>query len=347
MTRSDSALARRALARSALPILCCASVLALASREATAQREVAELKWARHAAAVEYGAVRVGDHGLDALPVGGTWRMGQNLASVLRTEVPLLPRGDGPAIPPGSYRVAVERRGESELGLVCYGAGVPLGGSAADARLTGSLGEGPETKKLEIAWRFVDAEGKATKPEEPMQSSSLEIAFGGPRLVVAVDVVAASTEKLRGGFLLDLFSWPVERFDAQLERGGIVVARLRRAKPGKDEPAAWNLVVDEQAAKLVPEMVAPTDSFGFGPVVPPAEEHTIEGEVVWRGGPGPVTGEKGDDDGGEAGDDAASEGEQPPLTASSIEAGKDGLTVELAVGSRALTVEIELPGRRR
>src|SRR5262245_16722941 len=71
---------------------------------AVAQRAQAQIEWQKRQAVIDYGVVKLGKHTLDELPAGQSWRMGNNEASTLKTQVPLFV-GDE-QVAPGAYRVA-------------------------------------------------------------------------------------------------------------------------------------------------------------------------------------------------------------------------------------------------
>lgn len=337
-----------------------AAIVLLSNTRATAQREEAVLRHGKLGATIDYGAVRVGGHSLDELPVGGAWRMGHNNASTIHTEVPLLPAEavDAPAVPPGAYRVGLQRRSDKQIDFTCFGAGMPVGASEADVRIEGMLDddEGP-TKRLELAWEF-DRKAKAKKTDGSARRSLLRVSFGPNRLVVPVTALGADTQKLRGGWMLDVFNWPANRFDANLEADRpVVIARLHRRKPASGEPDAWNLFVDGRGgAKFVPTMVAPTAQFGFGAIDAPDPEYAVDGSIAWEGGGtnAPTTGKPTEASDEEGGDAEESDGEKkadkdedlPPLEADDFDVDRDGLKFTVTVGKRTGIVSIELPAKK-
>jgi hypothetical protein len=96
-------------------------------------------------------------------------------------------------------------------------------------------------------------------------------------------------------------------------------------KPGKpkgDDPVGWNLVVSKTEAQLVPWMQAPTDSFGFGAVQPPAQARIRKGSVVWQ--------------------DASEK--KPHLEVSKLERSKEGeFVIGLAFGAHVGVVRVPDP----
>ncbi len=245
-----------------------------------AQRTTAELAWKKHEIAVDYGAVRVGNHSLEKLPVGSDWRMGMNQASQIRLDVPLV-AGDAVAAP-GSYRAKIYRAGEKELHLMVDGGGHAIGAKNDSVMLAGTLAEptGKPTKKLELAW---------AKPKKTGETE-LTVRFGPTTLDVPV-VALDATKKKGKAYTAMVFRWPTELLDARVEKSlpSPIATLTPKKKPKKDMPTGYNLIVAGKSATLIPLMSAPTSSFGFGEVVKPDAKHVVEGKIEWseeQGKPG-------------------------------------------------------------
>lgn len=225
-----------------------------------AQRPAPTIDWQKRLAVIEYGAVPVGKHTLAELAIGSTWRLGMNEASTLRLELPVL-AGDA-VLAPGSYRIQLQRTGETACSLLVNGSGQALGGT--DGAVPGDLGKADKSvKKLSVEWH---KRGGARQGNQPAQ---IVVQFGADEWVGDVTLVGHKAVSLPG-WKLAVFSLPTE----VLERGAAVpVATL-----GKGDQV-WNVVYGPQVARLVPCMAAPTASFGFGEVVPPDAGLTTTGEV--------------------------------------------------------------------
>jgi hypothetical protein len=305
----------RRLASLTLPTL----VAAVVSTAVVAQRETAALDWNKQEVAVEYGPVPVGNHGLADLEIGTTWRMGMNEASQLRLSVPLF-AGEH-VVAPGSYRAQLRRRGEQELELVADGAGFALGGQG-EVAVPGKLGTAPKgkgSKKLELAW------GKPTTADGAGEVT-LEVRFGEVVLSVPVRVVGTVAKKGKV-WLADVFTWPAEVLEQRVEKGlSTPIATLRpKTKPAKGEPAGFNVVLGKDKVRLVPMMSAPTDSFGFGELVPPAASAVVEGKVEWQD---------------------AEKAAEPALAVVGYEDSKDQVVLEVAVGARRARCEFAMRQKR-
>lgn len=232
-----------------------------------AQRPDATFEWQKRSTAIRYGAVPVGKHSLTELAVGATWRLGNNEASTWQVDMPLL-AGDR-WIAPGQYRVTFHRTGEATGALVADGSGQVVGGS--DAQMTGEIATaGKEAKKLTLAW---EKHGAAANGN---QTAQLTVQFGPTQWRGSVLALGHKEHKVTGGRLI-AFSVPAEQVT-----GAVPIAVLSRGKDG--DKGTWNLVLDGDKARLVPWMQAPTDSFGFGAVEPPADALQTEGSAKEQDG---------------------------------------------------------------
>ena len=222
------------------------------------------LEWQKRSTSIRYNAVPVGKHGLSELKVGDTWRLGMNQASTWQVAMPIL-AGDT-WIAPGQYRVNLQRRDEEQCAVVANGSGSALGGSG-DGALVGKVGKsGKPTKSLTIG---IAKKGAATFGNQPAQ---MTVQFGESEWNGEMLLVGNKTVPVTGGKLA-VFTIPA----AQMEKGPVPIATWSRGKDGED---SWNVVVDKDAVRLVPWMSAPTESFGFGAVVPPDSSQQTEGKVT-------------------------------------------------------------------
>ncbi len=227
---------------------------------AVAQRPDAVFEHQKRTATITYGAVPVGKHTLAELQAGQPWRLGMNEASTWRLEMPLL-AGDT-VIAPGSYRVQLERTGETGAALLANGAGLALG-SSGDARVPGEIGKAAKpTKKLAVEWRKKGAAANGNQPAQIVAS------YGEHEWTGDVTVLGHRDVKL-GAWKGVAFAVPA----AAVEAGAVPIATL-----GKGEHT-WNLVLGKDKVELVPWMQAPTDSFGFGEVKGPDESAVVTGKV--------------------------------------------------------------------
>lgn len=239
------------------------AVLSLCSLGAglIAQRPTPTFEHMKRAATLEFGAVPLGKHSLEELQVGQTWRLGNNEASVIRLDLPLI-AGDS-IVAPGAYRVQLQRSAQEACALLVNGSNLALG-PTGDGRVEGKLGKaGKPTKKLDIQWR---KNGGAAGGNQPAQ---IVVQYGTDEWVGDV-VLAGHQPAAVAGFKIAVFQIPA----ARLESGAATpVATFQK---GDDR---WNLVVEKDSVKLVPWMAAPTEQFGFGEVRGPAAERIVAGRV--------------------------------------------------------------------
>jgi hypothetical protein len=241
------------------------SSLALVPSLLPAQRPDATFEWQKRSTAIRYGAVPVGKHSLAELAIGASWRLGNNEASTWQVGMPLLAGEHW--IAPGEYRVTFHRTGETAGTLVADGSGQALVGTA-DAEITGEIETaGKESKKLVVEW---NKDGAGSTGNQPAR---LAVQFGSTQWRGSLLVLGHKEHKIAGGKLL-AFHVPAEHLD----KGAVPVATLSKGKDG--DKGTWNLVLSGKTARLVPWMKAPTDSFGFGEVVPPVATLQSEGTVT-------------------------------------------------------------------
>ncbi len=227
----------------------------------TAQRPTPSIEWQKRTATIEFGAVPVGKHTLAELPVGADWRLGNNEASTLRLEMPLL-AGDT-MVAPGAYRIGLQRTGDSTASLTVAGSGLGLL-ATGDGQIAGKLGKAEKpSKKLDIQWR---KQGEAVHGNQPVR---LTVTFGadewiGDAVLLGGEAFAVLPSK---GIL---WTVPAARLaaDAATPVGQMVRGEVR-----------WNIVVAKGEVKLVPPMQAPTEQFGFGEPIAPDAAKVLVGKV--------------------------------------------------------------------
>jgi hypothetical protein len=266
MTSHTLAALRRAIALAAALLF----VLSLASLT-NAQRSKARLEWQDREVVLDYGVARLGKHSLEELPVGGEWRLGNNNATTLLTAMPVV-SGDA-IVPPGSYRVKLLRPGDQSFVIAVEGADQGKG----SVNLAGEFkSAGKPKEQLAITW----SEGKAEDKQN--RAASLIVQFGTYQLTVPALLIGTRPIKT-SGWEIDAFTYPAALVDKQIEAGhSIPVAVFRRSgKHEHKEPDSFNLFVSKSGASLVPSMVAPTDSYGFGDIAPPDPAWTRKGSVAW------------------------------------------------------------------
>ena len=230
-----------------------------------AQNEAA-LEWQKRSTAIRYNAVPVGKHGIAELKIGDTWRLGMNEASKWSVAMPIL-AGDT-WIAPGEYRVNLQRRTEDECAIAANGSNLAFGGGGSgDGLVIGKLGKPAKpTSKLAIE---IAKKGAAVAGNQPAQ---ITVQFGDADWHGDMTVVGSKTTNVSGG-KLTVFGIPA----GQMEKGPVPIATWSR---GKDGDQNWNVVLDKSVVRLVPWMSAPTESFGFGAVVPPDAAQQTEGKAA-------------------------------------------------------------------
>ncbi len=234
-------------------------VLLFAPSVLLAQRPTPTFEHGKRAATIEYGAVPVGKHSLGELPVGETWRLGNNEASVIRLAVPLL-AGDA-VIAPGAYRLSFLHAAEMAGALMAAGSGHALD-ATGDGRIDGKLGVAKKpTKNLAIEWRKNGALAAGSQPVH------IVVQFGPDEWVGEATLVGNKPFTVPGWKAV-LWQFAAARLESGLPTP---VATLTR---GDDN---WNLVVAKGDVKLIPWMSAPTEQFGFGEVKGPAADRVAAG----------------------------------------------------------------------
>lgn len=304
-----------------IPRVAAAATLSLLAVDLVAQRATPTAKFGDFSTTISHGVVKVGRHSLAALPVGGTWRLGKDHASTWSTDVPLVT--DGAVMPPGEYRVSLERVAKDRCVLVANGSGHALGRKEAsgDFRLAGKLATLPRpSKKLAIDWDLP----KPLPKDATTVNAMLSVQFGTDQWTAQVTLPAGSTQKV-GRFRVSTFALEKSMFAAADKPIPVAVVEAGRGR----KKTSYNLVLQGNEARLVPWMVAPTTHFGFGEIVPP------DAAAITRG-----TVERQD------------LGEELPaatlgLRDSAHEKGKPGdLRFTFAVGKELLAVRVPAPGKQ-
>lgn len=294
---------------------------ALAAGGLPAQRGAPELEFRKRSSRLTYGAVGVGKHTLAELPVGGQWRLGRDNASTWFTELPII-AGDR-VLPPGEYRVNLDRLDGERCAIRAQGSAHALGGEkATDFQLAGKLSQNPRpTKKLAIDWLVP----KPIPKDAHTLGAQLRVRFGEHAWHGAVEVHAHASQKV-GKFKLTTFGLPTNVV-ARREQSAVPIAvvAMGRGRPKEN----WNLLLRGDEALLVPWMAAPTDYYGFGKIQPPAAERCTTGKLRVE---------------------ALPEGESVAtleLREAAIERGKRGVfTLQFAVGKELLRVEVTAPPKK-
>jgi hypothetical protein len=283
-----------------------------------AQREEAEVEWQKRHARISYGVVGVGRHKLDALQIGGDWRMGRNEASTLESEMALIV-GDQIVVP-GSYRAKVGRQGEREFSLQIDGGAAgeaPSSTSPVHAKAELVKPDKP-SKTLEIGFK---ADGKSNGTVQP---AKVAITFGDNRVVADLSLVGTKSQKA-GGFTVDAFLLPADLVEKRVADGKATPVLALKKETGKKKPQfhVWNLVVSKDSAELWPAPTAPTESYGFGDVKALDATTMVKAtSVAW----------------------ADATDAKPALEITKVEGGKGkGLTLVLHAGKRTCTIAIPEP----
>jgi hypothetical protein len=193
-------------------------------------------EWQKRATSIDYGSVPVGKHSLAELPVGQSWRLGANQATVWRLSMPVIV-ADG-VVAPGEYEIAMHRTGAAKCSIVANGSGKALGGS--DGRIDGEVAKAKKPgKKLVIDW-VKDGAAKLGN-----QAAKLVVQFGESEWQGAVTIPGNKTVNL-GEWKLAVFSLPTALLEGR-DKAPVPIAVL-----SKGDREAWNLVVGKDEAKLVP-----------------------------------------------------------------------------------------------
>ena len=303
--------------RSTVPALVlCSTALVPA---AVAQRAQAQIEWQKRQAVIDYGVVKVGKHTLDELPAGQNWRMGNNEASTLKTQVPLFV-GDE-QVAPGAYRVAVLRRDAKAFELQIAGGGGAFGGGPRDVVLKSEFATAPKPNdKLVLDWQLA-----AKKSETGLErDSTLKIQFGPNVMTVNVGVPGGKASKT-GEWAVDVFALPAELLAGRLDKNRpTVIATVRGTGSSKKTQRGFNVVLAKDTVTLVPWMEAPTDSFGFGEVKAPAAGEIQTGKA----------------------ETATASGAHPLLDATKVERLPGGeILLQVAFGDRALSLTVPNPSK--
>jgi hypothetical protein len=253
------------------------SVLALCS-VAVAQRGESTLKHGAFAAMLEYGQPAWAKRSLDDLPVGKGWRLGMNNASSWKTQAPLL-QGNV-LLAPGAYRIDLQRTAESDFRIDFASSGLGVNGTGV-AGFACKLGAADVQKKLLI--ELVKGDAKAKVAPDADLPARVAIRFGPHR--VEGDFVMIGGRELASTPKWKLIGWslPAQVVEDALAAGqSVAVATfLPTKKLGNKDPELCNVVVSSKGAEVLPGLLLPEATFGFGEVVPPLASWKQPGEVTW------------------------------------------------------------------
>ena len=308
------------------PIVAAASGLLAALVTATAplpaQRAKPSTAWGRRTVEIDHGKPAFGKHSLEELRPGTTWRLGNNLATVLRTQTPLL--ADNRIIAPGEYRVAIYRAQDGERFMLQVDhAGWAIGQDRAAIRLPATLEITEPSKRLEIKWQKAPRDGQSVTPD-PNGHMILQAQFGPNRLDVPMTLLGSTKAGKLRGWKLTAFQVPEAVLKARLGQDEpTVVGSLhpRRAPSDREAPPFFNVVVRQESIALVPALRAPVSSFGFGKLERLDTAWTTESALEWA---------DGDD-------------QQPFFTIPSAALKKRVLTLTCAWGAKTAAASLRIP----
>lgn len=227
-----------------------------------AQRPEPTFEWQKRATTITYGAVPVGQHGLEELTVGASWRLGMGEASTWLATMPIL--AGETWIAPGHYRITLWRTDETHCEIAVDGSQQALGGGQG-VRVHGEVKKaGKPSKKLAIEWAKNGAAAAGNQP------AKLSVTFGPSEWQGEVLVLGNKTVNVPGGKLA-VFSVPAKHLESR--DTAVPIAVLSKGKDGD----SWNLLLGKTEARLVPWMAAPKEQYGFGDIAPPDEKLETKG----------------------------------------------------------------------
>lgn len=286
---ASSTAAGPCVGRLVLPWLSWAALAALLP----AQRDQARIAHGRAECVIDYGTPSWGAHSLDELPVGGTWRLGSNEATSWRTAAPIL-QGDV-LLPPGAYRVKLGRRTKDVFTVTFDEAALALG-RTGDVLLVCTRVADATTPSKKLALALAKAAGNAqdggAAGTPGAQRTHLDVRFGPHQLAAEFDLLAGEELAASAKYRLVGWSLPATVVDQRLDKGEpvIVATFVPKQKPRHQDPALFNVVVTADAAEVVPGLLMPEDSFGFGKVAPPDPAWRRPGSLAWEELATPATG---------------------------------------------------------
>ena len=167
---------------------------------------------------------------------------------------------------------------------------------------------------------------KGKTPKGLVRDCALQVDFGESRLTFGIIVIGAKPQKVKGHTVL-AFTYPADLLSTRFKAGKTapILSLAPKGKTGDHQPKAWNLVIGEKTAALVPFMAAPTEFFGFGKVVPPSADQTTTGTIEWT----------------------SAQSEAAQLKVSGIRITKKELQLELQLGDRKASVAVPLPATKK
>ncbi len=240
-----------------IPVAIALTLLALAL---PAQRGKPTLDWQKRSTSIDYGVVPLGKHGIDELKVGDQWRLGMGDATRWSLQMPAL-LGDK-VVPPGEYRLRLQRLDEKKCAVVVQGSHFLLGGE--DLHIDGELGKtGKPSKKLAIDFEKGASKDKITLPVQ------LKVQFGETEWKGGLSLLGSKTSKV-GAYQLTVFALPAAAVAAR-DKVPAPVAVLNK---GDDN---WNVMLGDTEARLVPWLTIPADN--FAELQGPAADAAVAGKV--------------------------------------------------------------------
>lgn len=281
-----------------------------------AQRDAAEVEWQKRSAAIDYGVVPVGKHGIEELKDGEPWRLGMGDATTWRTEMPVVV-GEA-VVPPGRYRLSFVKTGAAIGEIQVQGSGAALA-FKNDVVFPGGIGDREKpSKALELKWSLdKDNRSKVNQP------AVLEIAFGDRQWRGDAVLLGGKEQRLGKGRLVS-FALPWMLF-VQHTAQPVPVATFEKGK-GKNVER-WNLVLIGKEAKFVPWGEVPAGFSAFAPIPVPPESSIVTGALRIGSVEGKATNT-----------DAVTE-----LVEAKV--GKDGFELIFVAGNHKRTVTIAEPGK--
>lgn len=229
-----------------------------------AQRSKPTLTWQDATAAIDYGVVPLGKHGLSELKIGDQWRLGQGDATRLSLQMPVLV-GET-VVPPGEYRLRLNRVADSKCSVSLQGTQFVLG---QEVQVDGELGKVPKpAKKLAIDWLKGQSKDKYTLPVQ------LLVQFGDSDWKGAIDVYGSKRGKV-GAYELVTFALPADALKRRAKQP-IAVATMHK-KSGPDAAQFYTVLLGADEVKVVPWTAVPADN--FAELAGPSEFNIVKGKV--------------------------------------------------------------------
>ena len=301
-----------------------ALVSLLLAEPALAQRAEAKISFEDRVLRIDYGAVRLGKHGLSEMAEGGEWRLGSGNATKLETTAPLVV-GDE-VVPPGGYKLALRRGRGTEFSLEVARAGFALSEKHGSVLLPLEYAEEEKpAQKLAISLSALSDPRRG-----PPNLVLFRAAYGIHRVTAASVLPGTETAKAKG-FDVAVFALDSDLV-ARRSRAGrnTPVASLSRKQRRRGEPERWNIVLGRDSVLVRPAPEAPTENFGFGKI-PDDEVDPDEAALVREG----------------TASRAPAQSERPRLSLESAKPSEDGgVVLVLGCGKDAVTLELPDPMKK-